>query len=120
MCICIAKINNSFIVNTYHNVIATTTIICYTTCLFFICSSLSNAQARNFHSATVAKIEASEGSEQVINESISEALAKGYTLRVTPVSLYENKNYFYVELLYEYSMPFAGAKRESKIEGFAR
>ena len=88
--------------------------------LFFICSSLSNAQARNFHSATVAKIEASEGSEQVIEESITEASVKGYRLRVTPVSIYENKKYFYVELLYEYSMPFVARKRESRIEGFAR
>lgn len=105
-------------VEIYVNTIVIVMIV--STCLFFICSSLSNAQARNFHSATVAKIEASEGSEQIISESISEASAKGYTLRVTPVSLYENKKYFYVELLYEYSMPFAGTKRESKIEGFAR
>ncbi|MDE6313253.1 MAG: hypothetical protein K2M46_06465 [Lachnospiraceae bacterium] len=89
-------------------------------CLFFICSSLRNAQARNFHSATMAKIEASAGSERVITESIEEARQKGYELLVTPATLYEDKQYFYVELLYEYELPFLGTKRESKIEGFAR
>lgn len=89
-------------------------------CLFFICASLRNAQARNFHSTTVAKIEASEGSEQVIQDSITEAGEKGYTLHVTPANLYENKKYFYVELLYEYDIPWIGATRQSKIEGFAR
>lgn len=88
--------------------------------LFFICSSLSNAQARNFHSTTVAKIEASGGSEQVIKNSVNEAEIKGYILKVTPVTLYENKKYFYVELLYEYGMPFVPTKRKSRIEGFAR
>lgn len=89
-------------------------------CMFFVSCSLRNAQARNFHSSTLAKIEASAGSERVIAESISEAEEKGYHLLVTPATLYEDKKYFYVELLYEYELPFLGNKRESKIVGFAR
>lgn len=89
-------------------------------CMFFVCSSLRNAQARNFHSATMAKIEASAGSERVIAESIEEAEQKGYRLFVTPATLYEDKQYFYVELLYEYELPFLDTKRQSKIAGFAR
>lgn len=89
-------------------------------CLFFICSGLRNAQARNFHSATLAKIEASAGSERVIADSIAEAEAKGYTLSVTSAALYEDKQYFYVELLYEYELPFLGIVRNSRITGFAR
>lgn len=89
-------------------------------CVFFISSSLRNAQARNFHSTITAKIEASYGSEKVIQDSIKKAEEKGYTLNVTPVCLYEDKNYYYVELRYEYEIPFIGKKRESKIEGYAR
>ena len=83
-------------------------ILITSSCVFFISSSLRNAQARNFHSTVTAKIEASSGSE------------KGYTLKVSPVCLYEDKNYYYVELLYEYEIPFMGTKRNSKIEGYAR
>lgn len=89
-------------------------------CMFFVCCSLRNAEARNFHSSTMAKIEASDGSERVIAESIKEAKEKGYHLFVTPATLYEDKKYFYVELLYQYELPFLGKKRESKIVGFAR
>lgn len=89
-------------------------------CVFFISSSMRNAQARNFHSTTVAKIEASAGSERVIQNSIEEAKTKGYTLRVSPTCIYEDKNYYYVELMYEYNIPLIGMKRESKIEGYAR
>ncbi|MBQ4530629.1 MAG: hypothetical protein IJA36_08500 [Lachnospiraceae bacterium] len=95
-------------------------ILITSSCVFFISSSLRNAQARNFHSTVTAKIEASSGSERVINDSIMEAMKKGYTLNISPVCLYEDKNYYYVELLYEYEIPFMGTKRNSKIEGYAR
>lgn len=91
-----------------------------TCCVFFISSSMRNAQARNFHSTTVAKIEASAGSEKVILESMEEAKAKGFTLQISPTCLYEDKKYYYVRLMYEYNVPFLGIKRESKIEGYAR
>lgn len=91
-----------------------------TCCAFFISSSMRNAKARNFHSTTIAKIEASAGSERVIQNSISEAEEKGYTLRVSPTCIYEDKKYYYVELLYQYSIPFLGTMREGKIEGYAR
>lgn len=89
-------------------------------CMFFVCSSLRNGEARNFHSSTMAKIEASAGSKRVIEESIEEAKNKGYDLYITPATLYEDKEYYYVELLYEYEIPFLGTKRQSKIVGFAR
>lgn len=91
-----------------------------TCCVFFISSGMRNAKARNFHSTTVAKIEASAGSEKVIQDSIKEAEEKGYMLRVSPTCIYEDKNYYYVELLYKYKIPFLGETRESKIEGYAR
>lgn len=91
-----------------------------TCCVFFISSGMRNAKARNFHSTTIAKIEASAGSERVIRDSISEAEEKGYTLHVSPTCIYEDKKYYYVELLYQYSIPFLGITRESKIEGYAR
>ncbi len=91
-----------------------------TCCVFFISSGMRNANARNFHSTTLAKIEASAGSEKVIQESMEEAKKKGYILEVLPTCLYEDKKYYYVTLLYEYSVPFLGIKRESKIEGYAR
>lgn len=89
-------------------------------CVFFISSSMRNAQARNFHSTTVAKIEASAGSEKVIQNSMEEAKTKGYTLRVSPTCIYEDKKYYYVELMYEYNIPLIGMKRKSRIEGYAR
>ncbi len=91
-----------------------------TCCVFYISSGMRNAQARNFHSTTLAKIEASAGSEKVIQDSIDEAEEKGYTLHVSPTCIYEDKKYYYVELIYKYSIPFLGTMRESKIEGYAR
>ena len=105
-------------VELYVNSIIIVMIVC--SCVFFIASSMRNAQARNFHSTTLAKIEASAGSERVIEESKNEATQKGYTLQVSPVCIYEDKKYYYVELMYEYSVPFLGATRKSKIEGYAR
>ena len=105
-------------VELYVNCIVIMMIVC--SCVFFISSSMRNAHARNFHSTTLAKIEASAGSERVIEESRIDAAEKGYTLLVSPVHLYEDKKYYYVELMYEYSVPFLGGMRESKIEGYAR
>lgn len=105
-------------VELYVNSIVIMMIVCC--CVFFIASSMRNAQARNFHSTTLAKIEASAGSERVIEESRTEAAKKGYTLQISPVCLYEDKKYYYVELMYEYSVPFLGTTRKSKIEGYAR
>ena len=95
-------------------------ILITSSCVFFISSSLRNAQARNFHSTVTAKIEASSGSKKVIQDSIMKASEKGYTLNISPICLYEDKNYYYVELFYEYEIPFMGTKRSSKIEGYAR
>lgn len=105
-------------VELYVNAIVIVMTVC--SCVFFITSSMQNAQARNFHSTTLAKIEASGGSEKVITESRMEAEKNGYTLQVSPTCLYEDKCYYYVELMYEYSVPFLGSTRKSKIEGYAR
>lgn len=105
-------------VELYVNSIVIVMIVC--SCVFFITSSMRNAQARNFHSTTLAKIEASAGSERVMEESRMEAEEKGYTLQISPLCLYEDKKYYYVELMYEYNVPFLGTTRKSKIEGYAR
>lgn len=95
-------------------------IMIVSTCVFFICTSLRSAQARNFHSTTVAKIEASEGSSKVVEECVREAGDKGYELKVQPACLYKNRKYFYVQLTYIYEIPFIHGTRTSHIEGFAR
>ena len=95
-------------------------IMMVSTSVFFICTSLRSAQARNFHSTTVAKIEASEGSSKVVEECMKEPGAKGYELTIKPACLYKNRKYYYVQLSYTYEIPFIHGNRTSHIEGFAR
>lgn len=95
-------------------------IMIVSTSVFFICTSLRSAQARNFHSTTVAKIEASEGSSKVVEACVKEATEKGYELKVEPTCLYKNRKYYYVQLTYTYEIPFIHGSRTNHIEGFAR
>lgn len=87
---------------------------------FFLASSLQNQQARNYHATVVAKIEASAGSETVIQECIADAEGKGYDIVVEDTLLYENVSYYYVKLTYSYGIPFTSLVRSIDIEGYAR
>lgn len=87
--------------------------------VYYFAASLQNEAADNYLTTVIGQIEASDGSETVINQCIDIADEKGYQITVEPTVMYENLSYYYVTLSYEYSIPFAG-KRTIKKEGFAR
>lgn len=87
---------------------------------FYLAVSLQNSTARNYHSNAIAQIEASAGNATVVNECISRANSAGYRMTVTPTTLYENIKYYYVNLEYDYSIPFSNIKKTIKIDGYAR
>lgn len=87
--------------------------------VYYYAASLQNEAADNFLTAIIGQIEASDGSETVIDKCIEIAGEKGYQVTVEPTVMYENLSYYYVTLTYEYSIPFAG-KREITKEGYAR
>lgn len=88
--------------------------------VFFIVISLMTADARNFHSTSIAKIEASDGSILVIEECMAEAEEKGYQMEIVPACLYEDKSYYYVTVSYGIQIPGSGAKYSGTVEGYAR
>lgn len=90
------------------------------TSVFFLAASLQNQQARNYHATTVAKIEASAGSETVIQKCIADGREQGYEIVVEDTLLYENVSYYYVKLTYRYGIPFTKLIRSVDIEGYAR
>lgn len=87
---------------------------------FYLAVSLQNSTARNYHSNSIAQIEASAGNAAVISQCITKAEAAGYRMTVVPTTLYENIRYYYVTLEYDYSIPFSPLKRTIKIDGYAR
>ncbi len=88
--------------------------------VFFIVISLMTADARNFHSTSVAKIEASDGSSLVMKECMEEAEEKGYKMEIVPTCLYEDKSYYYVTVSYEIQIPGSEAQYGGTVEGYAR
>lgn len=90
------------------------------TCVFYVTSSLMIQDARNFHNTAVAKIEASEGSELIIDALREEATEKGFELNVEKTNLYETQQYYYVTLTYQYAIPMLGDVKSGTIEGYAR
>lgn len=88
--------------------------------VFFILISLMTADARNFHSTSVAKIEASDGSSAVIKECMAEAEQRGYQMKIVPTCLYEDKSYYYVTVSYKIQIPVSGVQYGGTVEGYAR
>lgn len=88
--------------------------------VFFIVISLMTADARNFHSTSVAKIEASDGSQVVMEECMAEAREKGYRMEIVPTCLYEDKSYYYVTVSYDIQIPVSGFQYGGTVEGYAR
>lgn len=86
----------------------------------YISVSLQIANARNFHSLTIDRLEASRYASSVQEACFDEAKKHGYQLNIEDLSLYDHHHFLLVELNYEVKMPFLNIVSHGNIQGYAR
>ncbi len=89
-----------------------------------ISSSNQVEDARDYYNTVINRIEDSYCNSEVINECISEAISKGYELKVTDVSMYDDCQSRLVILTYQVRFPIMNIlkkdnKKQAVIEGYA-
>lgn len=88
----------------------------------YIVAGLNTQRAQNYHSAIVSEIEASEFSDEVIEECQTKASSDGYKkLSVKKFTSTETgRTYAKVDLDYNYSIPILNIFLTHEITGYAR
>lgn len=86
----------------------------------FIDVNLQIQNAREYHNAVVEKIQASNYSNYVIEQSINQGLDYEYDITITNTTLYEDKADYYVSLQYPIKILLFNRVTSGTIEGYAR
>lgn len=90
----------------------------------YITASIDTRNAQNFHATAISKIEASNFSQQVIDECIEDAKENGFLKEdgssgLTVVKM-EELDLAEVTLIYHYTMPLLNSVLEHELVGYAR
>lgn len=86
----------------------------------FVNVNLEIEAARQFHSATIERIQSSYYSDYVIEECKTKAKSAGYDLLINNTAIYEDINEYYVALNYHVKVPLLNTSVKGIIEGYAR
>lgn len=88
----------------------------------YIAASIDTANARDFHAAVVAEIEAGNFSQKIIEKCKGTAEENGYVLSVeAPIELQNHEKMAEVVLTYQYSIALLDIKEDvHEIRGVAR
>ena len=86
----------------------------------YIVMQMEIMAARNYHSAVIDRIQASNFSPNVIQDVLDDSVTDGYPTTVTDVTLYEDKRDVLVSTEYKIQFPFFGIVETGTIEGYAR
>ena len=85
-----------------------------------IAANIQIGNAREFHTNSIDRIQASFYSQSVINDLQNKASENGYTLSVTELSVYEDLKDYKVTLTYDVKVPLLGIVKSGTLEGYAR
>jgi len=104
-------------IESYVQIIIIAFMVMLSTC--YICTSLNTQYAHEYHARIVSDIEASDFSQEVIDEWVAKAQEDGFQLEVENRT--ENKKVRKVRLVYHYSIPLVSSLAgEREIVGVAR
>lgn len=81
---------------------------------------LTISAAKNYNTAAIDRIQASNFSPNIISEITTASREDGFPTTITDVTLYEDKRDVLVTTKYNVSFPFFGIVREGSVEGYAR
>lgn len=86
----------------------------------YIAMQLQIVAARNYNSAVVDRIQASNFSPNIITEISTKSTTDGFPTKITDVTLYQDKRDVLVKTSYKVSYPFFGIVKDGVIESYAR
>ena len=76
--------------------------------------------ARNFHDATIQRIQASKYSEYVIEQCYQDASRNDYELFIENIGLYDEISDYYVKMDYHIALKLFNQSIVGTVEGYAR
>lgn len=86
----------------------------------YIAIHLQTVNAREYNSAAIDRIQASNFSPNIITEITTNSITDGYPTTLTDVTLYQDKRDVLVSTTYTITFPFLGISQKGVVEGYAR